>query len=91
MLAYRAFIAARGLWERLGRREPEAPDPLVSRAKRNEAPVGRDRSSDDAVTEVERLVRLARIESFGDQCWTAAPVPASIQRTVASSKRRLIV
>src|SRR5207245_11574213 len=75
----------------LGGSEPEAPDDRMRYAQRKKPAVRRERSGDDAVADIERLVRLSRIErGVAQRCWIAPPVPASIQRSVASSKRRLI-
>ena len=60
--AHRVLVPPRGLRERIGRGEPEPADLGIRHAEGNEPAAGRERSGDDAVAEVQRLVRLSRIE-----------------------------
>src|SRR5947208_15353358 len=81
------LVRARRFGERRGSREPEAPDDRVGHAQREQPSVRRERSGDDAVADVERLVALAAVELRGPQRWIAEPVPASIHRR--SEERRV--
>src|SRR5439155_18607457 len=84
----RLIEAAAGEW--LHRRELHPAMKGMRDPEREPPSTGRQRPGDDPVADIERLVRPAAVERRCVQRGIAEPVPASIHRTVASSKRRLI-